>query len=302
MAFVPGWDFNAYQVAHGQMVGSGRYCNLAVAAAPLPQAMSLSKYRTRYLQQGQAGTCHEHSPAQMWSFMAKIKGYAEFPACRRLIGWEGESLISGGNQANGGSPTANIMGMTAPNAGVAHESLCPYTDNATILGQKPPANVWTDARAYSLVSPVHVAPTFQAIATSIVGLMPVCNGYPCPSSVEAGQTFVSSGTKILGGHSELIVGFAQPGIFDSRYWLQFENWWGLMYPPLTPVQAIKVPGYMPVNTTHTSDCWIEMQYYLWLCSQWGQNGAEHVSATDLAGLQKGNVTPAPGTDPAIFVV
>lgn len=302
MAFVHGWNPEDHYAAFSQMIGSGRYCNLAPATTPLPKAFSLTNKRTRYLVQGQAGSCHAHSPAQMFSVMAKARGLEEYPACRRLIGWEGEALIGGGNMANGGSPTANIMGMTARDAGVAHESLCPYTDNAQILGQKPPAAVWNDAKKSCLVSPVHVPASFEAIATSIVGLMPVCNGFPCPDTLEKkGVTFISDGSEILGGHSELFIGFADAGVFDDKRWLQMDGWWGLMYAPLPPALAIKVQGYMPINPVQTSDVWIDYDYFMGLCQSQNMK-PELVTATDVHGLTNGTVTPAPGTDPVVFVV
>lgn len=298
MLFVPGWHSDFAVAATTRLFASGKYCVQAPDNSPLLPALSGSQYRARPLLQGQAGTCHETSPAQFFSMSATALGYREFAACRRLIGFVGEAIIHGGNQANGGSPTANIMGMTNQSGqgiGVAHENLCPYTDDPAILAQRPPQDVWDDAKATHLIAPVIVPPTFDAICRSVANHQYVCNGFLAPNTLESGQAFISDYSSILGGHSILIIGYIQPGVIDPFGWLQFEGWWGNLYGTLPPAVAAKVPGYKPVTPAKTSDCWLRWDLYSHLLSL--DTYAEHISAVDISGLQGGNVTPAPGFDP-----
>jgi hypothetical protein len=286
--FVPGWS-HAYAVAaEDRMVVSGRYAvvNMQAAAKPRP-AVSLSHLRSRYLKQGQAGTCWATSPAQLFEVSARSLGFEPFPACRRLIAFEGKQLEGGDNPTNGGSPTDAIRVMTDGGVGVAHEDLCPYSDNPTVLGQKPPAIVYADARKSHLQVPISVKSVDQVIALidgqggTVPGL-PTVNGFMCPVEMQSSATFVGSVSGFLGGHSILVWGYALPGVFDEYTWLECENWWDRIYHPLPPSLAARVVGYEPVTPTATTSQWIRRDVYLQCCQQ----GCEHTSATSISGLLK----------------
>jgi hypothetical protein len=283
-----GWSPEAAVRAQARMLASGRYCVvMGPAKAPRP-AVSLAKFKLRDISQGQAGTCWIHSPTMLFETTAKVLGYEPFKACRRVIGYAAKQMYEGGgNPSDGGSPTDAITVMTAKGVGVAHEDLCPYDDDARVLGTKPPASVFDDARKSHLV------------ITLIDAGHPVCNGFPCPAALQQqGITFITQVDEPLGGHSVLLTGYALPGILDrsSLRWFQLTNWWRNLYRPLPPERAKQVDGYAPSTPGATSDVWIREDAYLGFCNLDGGR-AEHVSATGVDGLKGGLVAPAvPGAD------
>lgn len=302
MAFTQGWSPARRDAAQARLTASGRYCTVATTTVTPRPAVSLSHLRSRYLQQGQAGTCWVHAPVQLFEVTAKSLGYTPFSACRRLVAWAGKQREDGGNPADGGSPTDAMAVMTGQGVGVGHEALCPYSDDPRVLALKPAADVFSDATKTHLQAPVKVASIDQVIAL-IDGLngahpgIPTANGYMVPDTMEAGQTFVSSYRSLLGGHSQLIWGYALPGVFDQYAWLELDNWWGLIYKPLSSSLAKQVVGYEPVQANRTSSCWIRRDVYARLCNL--QGGSEHVSATDISGLTGGLVVPGPGFNPLV---
>jgi hypothetical protein len=287
--FVPGWNFDVAMAADTRLIAGGRYCTVRDDGKPIPKAFSLTGKRIKYYMQGNAGSCWTHSAKQMAEVSAKALGYEAFPVCRRLIGWAGKQLEGGGNMSDGGSPTDAVTTMTSGRGGygIAHEDLLPYTDDYRTLGQRPPQKVFDDAKRSHLVAPVKVTSLDQC-RKMIASGRPVANGFPWPANFDDGQTFLSSAGQIVGGHSVLLVGYALAGVFDQYSWVQFDNWHGLLYPPLPPALAIKVPGYMPINTQRTSDAWVREDVYVRLCQQ----GCEHVSATDFDGIMKEGIAVA----------
>jgi hypothetical protein len=244
------------------------------------------------LVQGRAGTCWAHSPVQLFEVTARSLGYTPFPACRRAIGYAAKQKYEGGdNMANGGSPTDAITVMTKQGVGVPHEALCPYTDDERVLAQPPPQSVYDDAGKTHLVAPVHVRNTDEIVRMIDSG-KPVANGFMAPVELRDDHApFLDHlGGEVLGGHSILIWGYAQPGVFDDHRWFECENWWGEIYRSLPSDLAARVPGYEPTHLDRATSKWIRDDTYIHLCNM--QGGAEHVSATDLDGLASGVVTPA----------
>jgi hypothetical protein len=288
VTFVPGWHPTTAAAAHSRLTFSGRYCTVN-SAAPAPRpAVSLSHLRINYYVQGSAGTCFAHSPKQLFEVTGKALGYTPFPACRRLIAWATKAIEDGDNPTNGGSPTDAITVMTSQGVGVAHEDLCPYTDDARVLGQKPPQEVFDNATKSHLQVPI-LPRSVDDIVRLVDSGHSVANGYACPSTLQDGTTFIRSVGSILGGHSQLIWGYAQPGVFDEYRWLELDNWWDLTYVPLPPSLAKLVEGYEPVRSDRTSSVWMREDIYMQCCRI--QGGSEHISATDIDGLTGGLVTP-----------
>lgn len=292
MSFVPGWSPGHARRAADRLDASRRYCTVAPPTrAPRP-AVSLSSRRLGYYVQGQAGTCWVHAPKVLFEVTARSRGYDAFPASRRAIGYAAKALYEGGgNPADGGSPTDALSVMAGAGPGIARESLCPYTDDRTQLAMPPPASVWADARRTHLAAPVKLDSVAEIIALIDAGF-PVANGYQCPSTLQQGLTFVDSIGSTLGGHSQLIWGYMLPGVIDEHTWLELENWWGLVYPPLPASVAKLVDGYEPVRPDATSSAWIREDVYRQLCNLDGY--AEHISATDVDGLARGVVVKCPG--------
>lgn len=287
LQFVPGWSVDLGMAAEAGVRSSGLYATVTDDGKPLPTAFSLADQRLGYYEQGSSGTCHAHAAKDVAEISANALGYEAFPVCRVLIGYAGMRILGGGNQADGGSPTADIQAMTATQGvGIAHESLYPYRDDRNYLGAKPPQAVFDDARKSHLVAPVLVKSLIQA-KRMIVSGRPVANGVQCPASLQSqGATFISSaGGGYLGGHAMTLLGFCAAGVFDQYAWLNLNNSWGLVYRPISPALAAKVPGYKPITPTATSDFWIREDFYLYVCQQ----GCEHVTGTDFDGIDRDDV-------------
>lgn len=282
-----GWDPRRAVDAKAEML-AGKYCTV-LADAKYPPAWSNSANRLRQLMQGQAGTCWEHAGVFLAETAMKTLGYLPFPICRRLVGWAGKMLEGGGNQTDGGSPTDALRAMTSDTGGVgiAHENLCPYpTGNQfqmrAALGPKPPDLVFVDAKASHLVAPVDVRSDDDSRVLIASGRN-AANGIWWPSGWDAGQTFMTSIGGGGYGHALDEFGYVMPGVWDDFDWWQLENWHGLLYPPLPADKAAKVPGYMPVTPTKTSDFWVRGDVYRHVQQK---GGFERVSATDLDGIGK----------------
>lgn len=291
MAFVPGWNSRYAIQAQARLDTSGRYCLPAAPTKPPRPAVSLSRYRLNYYVQGNAGTCYAHSPKQMAEVMAKARGYDAFPISRRLIAWATKKMEGGGNPADGGSPTDAVVVMTSKGVGIAHEALFRYTESRAELAAQPPELVLLDAKKSHLIAPVRVKSLDEVIQMIDAGY-PVANGWPAPASLQRqGSTFITDIGGILGGHSVLLWGYMQKGVIDDHRWLEMENHWDLIYRPLPAEVASKVVGYQPVRPDRTSSVWMRDDVYLQLCNQ--DPYTEHVTATDVEGILKGDVVRSP---------
>lgn len=288
--FALGFDPTRAAAARALML-SGPY-GVVSEDAPIPPAWSLSKYKLRDLMQGQCGSCWLHSATQLFETSAAALGYKSFPACRRLIGWVGQSLTYGRNLCSGGDPTDALLSMTKERgAGVAHEELCPYTDSSWENGRKPPQKVFDDAKNTHLVMPVDVRSDDDA-RRLIAGGHGACNGIWWPSGWDASKTFMDSVGGGGYGHSLYEMGYVQPGVWPGEHgrydWWQLDNWHTLLYPPLPPEFAEKVPGYKPSTPTRTSDFWVRGDVYRRVQAY---GSFVRVSATDATGLERKLVIP-----------
>ena len=288
MSFQLGWSPERAKAARQEMLASRQFCTVLPSAKEnLPQAISLSQYLLREMRQGQAGTCWLHAGVCLTETLAVARGYDAFPICRRLVGWVGKQMEGGGNPSNGGSVTDGLLAMTQDKgAGIAHEDLLPYTDDARSLGTKPPQNVFDDGKKSHLHVPVDVRSDDDARAL-IASNTPVAIGTWWPYNFDDRQTFmtqIGSGTY---GHALTKIGYVMPGVWPGEGgktgWWQWRNWHGLLYPPLHPELAKLVPGYKSDTPEWTSDFWVPFDLDTRLQ---GMGNYEYVSATDLDGIGK----------------
>lgn len=279
--FVPGWTPEAFVAARARVLASGKVYYQIRSDAPVYPAYSLTQYRLRHLEQGQAGTCWVHAATQLGEVFASSNGFEAFPICRMLVGWAGKKLEGGGNPTNGGSPTDALEGMTSDKGpGIAHESLWPYSDSSRALGASPAANVTADAKGHALETMVDVASDDQA-RQLISANHPVANGIWWPYGWDNSQTFMTGIGVGSYGHALLEIGYASAGVFDDYAWFQLDNWHGLLYPPLSADKAAKVPGYKPISDSKTSDFWVRADVYQRVRDK---GNAERVTATTLQGF------------------
>ena len=280
-SFALGWDPARSRAVRAELTARRLYAT--VLDGPVPPAYSLSGKRLRHLEQGQAGTCWAHSGTQLAEVSAVALGYEAFPVCRRLVGWQGKQLEGGGNPSDGGTATDALLSMTAEKgAGIAHEDLCPYTDDRRVLGSRPDAKVFDDARKSHLVAVVDVKSDDDARRLISSG-RPVSNGIYWPFNWDDSRTFMDTIGRGAYGHALTEIGYVIKGVWDEYDWFQFDNWHSLLYPPLPPEKAAKVPGYKPITPEKTSDFWLRADIYEKVR---GFGYAERVSATDITGLGK----------------
>jgi hypothetical protein len=190
-------------------------------------------------------------------------GFQTFSLCRKLIGWEGESLMGGGsNASDGGTITAALESMTAQGAGMALESLDPYPDpgssNASVFAQKPPAAVWADAKGKYLANHAEVnvlssgspADRLANVRASIgVDKQAVGFGVWCAnnwSDANPVKTNINGGGEY--GHAiecrsyALASTIGLSGVDSSEYVYVFPQWWGYIYQPLPSDVVAKWTG------------------------------------------------------------
>lgn len=300
MAFTPGWHPDFAAAALSDIHRTGRYCTVAPPTKPLSPARFLTEFRLNFYVQGDAGTCWIHGPKQGAEIMANALGYKAFPICRRLIGWYGKNQFEGGgNPSEGGSGYDAIRSMAAADCGLAHEDLCPYTDNARTLGTKPGQAVWADAVKSHVIAPVVVQPDPVQIQTMIDNFRPVPIGIWWPYGWDNQQTVMNAIGPGEYGHEICIVGYIQPKVIGNSETLYgLDNSHGKLYPPLPPQLAKLIQGYKPIALDFTSEFLVPESLLFQVINM---GSAELSSMTDFDGIDKGIVAPAPGFD-SVFPV
>lgn len=290
--FVPGWTPAFAARAQARLMATGRFCLVVEDGTTPPPVWSLGKFCLGEYTQGNAGTCHAHAVKDMAEVSAGALGYKAFKISRRLVGWEGCQLEDGHNQADGGSPTDNITGMSSAGIGIAHEDLWPYTDDRNALALPPPANVLQDAAKSHLVAPVPIS-SFDQMKKMIASGRPVSIGIWWPYNWDDHQTVMTTVGQGEFGHALNVIGYAGQGIVADEEAYQLRNWHTRLYPPLTPAQAARVPGYLAFHPDLVTDFWVIRSA---LSQVIRKGGAELVSATDYDGISRGVVQPSSGAD------
>jgi hypothetical protein len=283
--FVSGWFPELANAARSRT----RYARAAYSGddRPLPGAFSLSQFRLRHLEQGQAGTCWVHAPTQSFEIMTGALGYSQAPLCRMLVGYQGTVLMAregGGRRRNptsGGSVTDafKAMGDAPDGVGVCHESLWPYSDSSSALGASPPAAAIPDANPNRVHQVAEVA-IGDGWKRSIFNGRPVAIGIWWPYGWDNSQTFMDSIGSGTFGHALAVIGWCTHQ--NNLYW-QLDNWHGLLYPPLDAAMAATVPGYRPIQADKTSDFWPSDAV---LRKVIGYGDAEAVAAAGMDGFSK----------------
>lgn len=284
--FTPGWDPLRHRVTRAAMLASRRYATVT-AGQDYPKACSLSKFLLRKTRQGHAGSCWLHAGVCDAEVTANAQGYKIFPICRRLVGWMGKQLEGGGNPSDGGTCTDALLAMTEEKgAGIAHEDLCPYTDDYRTLGTKPEQKVFDDGKKSHLILPVDVRSDDDA-KVLISKNYAVAIGTWWPYNFDDEHTFMDHIGQGSYGHALVKMGYVEPGVFPGEHgkygWWQWQNWHGDLYPPLPPEYAKCVPGYHEEAEEKVSDFWVRYDQDDRLQKM---GDYEYVSVTDVKGLDR----------------
>lgn len=293
MPFALGWDPDRYKVAHRALLRSAHAT--VNPEAPIVEAISLGKHVLREMMQGQAGTCWVHAAVCLAETLAGSLGLRRFAICRRLVAWEGKLLEGGGNPSDGGTVTDALVAMArGRGVGIAHEVLCPYTDDVEELGTEPPPEVFADALKADIALAVDVRGDDDARRLLSAGI-PVAIGTWWPYGFDNGQTFMNSINHGIYGHALTKIGFVRAGVFPGdegeHGWWQWQNWHGRLYPPLPPAFAERVPGYHAEHPDLVTHFWVRDDIDAVLQSM---GNYEYVSATTIHGLVSGVVVPSFG--------
>lgn len=285
--FISGLNPRRIAAARQEVLQSRRFAMVAKDAPTPPPAWSLADKRLRSLEQGQAGTCWLHAAVQMAEIMANGHGYDIFAVCRRLVGWVGKSSFEGGgNPSDGGSGLDAIRAMTTDGAGLAHESMCAYTDDYRTLGTKPDDAVFADASKSHLTMPIQIRERAEWM-TLISNGFPVCIGIYWPRNWDDQQPIMDQIGLLVGGHEVLVMGYFQ--YQGQLHWI-IDNWHGkTLYPTLPADTAQTIPGFKPFSATRTSEFAVPDSVLARLIAVSGPM-FEMNAATDAVGLSSKIVT------------
>lgn len=281
MAFRTGWNPDFAAAADEHVRATTGYATVR-AELPIPESAYILPYRD--MAQGDAGTCHIHAAVAVVEDTALANGLDVFKISRRLVGWAAGQLTGGGNPSDGGSPTMDAVAMSnlRNGVGVAHESLCPYTDDYATLGTQPDPSVFADAKAVHVLQPVAVSTTDDDDAFRLISNNhAVWNGIWWPFGWDAQQTFMSTIGRGKLGHALQEKGYALPGVLDKYGWVCLRNWHGLLYPPLPLEMRAKIAGYPAVMPNRVSEFWVRQDI---LATVRARDRSERGAATSITGL------------------
>lgn len=290
MPFVSGWEPRFAEAARAMLARSAQpvYAPRAEAAVATKPAYSLAKYRRRALEQGQAGTCWEHSVAQLLNVYANANGYsddgdADARSCRNWLGQKGKALEGGGSPANGGSPTSAIT--AAIRDGVPREDLWDYSASRSVINGTPPAAVVADAKARHLDAYVDVKQGggLDAVPGLVEQKHPVAFAIWWPFGWDNRTWLMDSIGMGMYGHALTIIGHAKAGVLHAEPLFQVDNWHGAdLYPALPADLAAKVEGYATTRGQSTSDFWVTRSK---LASLIDGRYSELITGTSLSGYK-----------------
>jgi hypothetical protein len=280
MSFVPGWhpDFHAKALETMQARGTPLY-QAKLRAGPIPRAVSLSSKMLRWLDQMNAGTCFVHGPIQAVETTGNALGLDVFPICRRHTGWLAKQIDDdGGNPADGGSGYSAFMAMLKTGGGIAHEKLCPYTDHRRVLAKRPPQWVFDDAQAHWLDSIVKVTNLDDA-KYWLAHEHCVAIGSWWPNDWGESDAIKRKVGKGSYGHERCLIGYAEAGVIDEHEYFEEINSYGLIYDPLPPELAAKIPGYKPWTPDKSAGFWVQRECLEDITV--GKDGGELATMTNL---------------------
>jgi hypothetical protein len=286
-----GWLPDRAAPALAELLATRRYATVAPGARATRPVHVAPRFRWMF--QGGAGTCYTHGAVAHAENLSLAKGYPAYKISRRLVAWVATDVIGpGGNPSDGGSITDALRAMTEPlGAGIAHEALCPYTDDYDTLGRKPDPAAFADARANHLTLPVplrskaEIRPLVDADHCVGIGI-PWSQLWDSPTTFQERMGPIDANI----GHALLVCGYADAGILHREAVWRVDNWHGRgLYPALPPALAAAVPGYATWQPGSDSSTWFTDSL---LDAILALGGCELVSASDLTGAAASVLVPS----------
>jgi hypothetical protein len=250
-------------------------------------------------------------------------GFQVFSICRKLIGWEGETILAAGgrweNPSNGGTISAALESMMLAGVGMGHEALDPYPDPGTsddsVFAVKPPATVWNDANGYRLLTSAEVeipksGDRLVNVRHAIgVDKQAVGFGVWCPNNwSNPGPIFTNINGGGEYGHAVECRGYALAsavgldtgGVSANEYLYEFPQWWGYIYSLLDPAVVSKWTGLKPWTGNDPNGNPASNAFYITgkaLLQIIDQGNAEVVVCSGATGLPSVVPTPTPTPTP-----
>ena len=203
-----------------------------VAAKPLPKSADLRPGCPPVYDQGQVGSCTANSIAGAFEFTQKKQMLADFMPSRLFIYYNERAIEHTVNEDSGAQIRDGIKSVAKQ--GVPPESDWPYSENMSIVTQKPKPIAYTDAQQHKLVAYHRISSRIPATA---LNLMKSClaDGYPFvfgfvvysafegPDIAKTGILNMPNTKKeeVVGGHAVMAVGYD-----DKKKAILVRNSWG----------------------------------------------------------------------------
>ncbi len=203
-----------------------------LAAKPLPKSADLRPGCPPVYDQGQVGSCTGNSVAGAFEFQQKKQLLQDFMPSRLFI-YYNERVIEHTTGKDAGAQIRDGI-KTVAKQGVPPESDWPYSENMSVVTEKPDAKAYTDALQHTVISYHRIS---ARTASAALNLMKSClaDGYPFVFGFTVYSAFegpVVAKTGILkmpdlkkeqveGGHAVLCVGYD-----DKMQSVLVRNSWG----------------------------------------------------------------------------
>jgi C1A family cysteine protease len=202
-----------------------------LAAKPLPKSADLRPGCPPVYDQGQVGSCTGNSIAGAFEFTQKKQMLQDFMPSRLFIYYNERAIEHTTGQDAGAQIRDGIK--TVAKQGVPPESDWPYSENMSLVTEKPNARAYADALQHRVISYHRISARTSATA---LNLMKSClaDGYPfvfgfTVYSAFEGPEVAKTGIlkmptkkeEVVGGHAVLCVGYD-----DKKKTVLVRNSWG----------------------------------------------------------------------------
>ena len=203
-----------------------------LAAKPLPKSADLRPGCPPVYDQGQVGSCTGNSIAGAFEFQQKKQLLQDFMPSRLFI-YYNERVIEHTTGKDAGAQIRDGI-KTVAKQGVPPEPDWPYSENMSVVTEKPDANAYTDALQHQVISYHRIS---ARTASAALNLMKSClaDGYPfvfgfTVYSAFEGPEVAKTGIlkmpnlkteQVEGGHAVLCVGYD-----DKMKSVLVRNSWG----------------------------------------------------------------------------